>query len=159
MLPRHLLSTTKSIVLNTVCITTRTCLKLPVRDSHTALSLIPRGNHPSPEQRNCPSWVSGGRLSWGLILPWAHLLSLLLLFHYHLPVQANNVLFRYLSIAMFCWAALSTENVLEDCVQVFTFLSNNMSILLPVRMGIVPRWNGSLKSKTPKKYMVFYCFC
>lgn len=48
-----------------------------------------------------------------------------------------------------CFAGLLSPQklFLKILVQVFTFLSNNMSVLLHVRMGIVPRWNGNLKAK------------
>lgn len=113
----------------------------------------------SPEQRNGPiqvrDTVTDRHLSRRLILPWAWLRSRLLLFHHHLSVQANNILIHCLSIALFCCATPSTETLVEIFVQVFTFLSRNTSIMLPVRIGIVPSWNRNLKSKTPKKYVFF----
>lgn len=76
-----------------------------VRDPpNTALPLIPCGNHPSPEQRSCPSQVSDGHLSWGLILPWAWLLFLLLLFPYH--HQFKPITFCSILHPSLCFAGL-----------------------------------------------------
>lgn len=125
MLPKYLLNATKVIVENTVCNITQTCPKLHVRDSCTAVSLIPRGN------RCAPALSRGTVLSRSVMLTqrWTSVLRTdpalglsMLSSAFPLPwVQANNVLIHYLFVTLFCWATLSTEIVLENFVQVFYF--------------------------------------
>lgn len=59
--------------------------------------------------------------------------------------QFKPITFRFTIYPLSCFAGpLSQETVLENFVQVFTFLSKDTPIMFPVRTGIVPSWKGNL---------------